>query len=130
MQHPKFSADIGAKIGRVIDIGKLRSKYNTFEAKRQLLAEYDLFMADDRLIASLPGLLGKTFYRNKSKRPIPVRLTAGAEATKDKAERKKKENDDKTIGTPEGVSHEIETALNSTPLNLSATATTSILCLY
>ncbi len=58
---------------KVIGISKLRSKYKPFEAKRQLCASYDLFLADERVIELLPPLLGKTFF-GKKKHPIPIDL--------------------------------------------------------
>merc|ERR1719161_892031 len=61
------------KIYKIIDISKLRLKYESFEARRKLCAFYDLFLADDRIVSILPGLIGKTFYNN-SNTPIPVRI--------------------------------------------------------
>jgi ribosome biogenesis protein UTP30 len=67
-------------------------------------------MVDDRVIKIVAEFLGKTFYQSKAKRPVPIRLTAGAYI--DKSAKK----DDK----------EIEAALNSTYLSMSASANTSI----
>lgn len=50
-------AEIG-KIAKVIGLSKLRTKHESFEAKRQLCAQYDLFLADDRILSYLPKLLG------------------------------------------------------------------------
>jgi ribosome biogenesis protein UTP30 len=61
------------KITKIIDISKLRLKYESFEARRKLCASYDLFLADDRIIPMLPNLIGKVFYK-KRKIPIPVRI--------------------------------------------------------
>ena len=47
-----------AGIAKVIGISKLRGKYEPFEAKRKLCNSYDLFLADDRIIPSLPKLIG------------------------------------------------------------------------
>ena len=52
---------------------KLRKEYKPFEAKRQLLAAFDLFLADKRILRMLPPLLGKGFFIKK-KLPIPVKL--------------------------------------------------------
>ena len=60
-------------LAKVLGVSKLRAKYESHEAKRQLCHAYDLFLADDRIIPVLPKLLGKTFYKKK-KQPIPVRL--------------------------------------------------------
>ncbi|CAL5218961.1 g714 [Coccomyxa viridis] len=64
-----------AKVAKVIGLSKLKSKYESHEAKRNLCAQYDLFIADDRIIPSLPKLIGKKFFQKK-KQPIPVDLTA------------------------------------------------------
>ena len=47
-----------AGVAKVIGISKLKGKYEPFEAKRQLCNSYDLFVADDRVIPSLPKLIG------------------------------------------------------------------------
>ena len=64
----------GLKVAKVIPLSKLRTDYFAFEAKRKLCGSYDLFLADDRILAELPKLLGKTFYKKK-RHPIPVNLT-------------------------------------------------------
>lgn len=61
-------------ISRVVGIEKLKGKFKPFEARRLLLKENELFLADDRVIRLLPGLLGKKFFQAK-KQPIPVSLT-------------------------------------------------------
>jgi len=47
-----------AGITKVVGVSKLRTKYEAPEAKRQLCSLYDIFLADDRVIPSLPKLLG------------------------------------------------------------------------
>ena len=66
----------GAGIAKVVGTSKLRGKYESHEAKRKLCAAYDLFLADDRVLPSLPKLLGKQFFKRR-KQPIPVRLAGG-----------------------------------------------------
>lgn len=102
----------------------MKKRYKAYEQKRALLAEYDIFLVDDRVIKIVADFLGKTFYQSKAKRPIPVRLTAGAYVDKD-AKKNDKEPQN-VVGTPLGVAKEIETALNSTYLSMSASANTSI----
>ncbi|KAF9974988.1 hypothetical protein BGZ73_001481 [Actinomortierella ambigua] len=63
-------------VHKVMGVSKLRDKYKPYEAKRQLCASYGLFLADARVIALLPKLLGKTFFLKK-KQPIPVDMTRG-----------------------------------------------------
>ncbi len=47
-----------AGISKVVGVSKLRTKYEAPEAKRQLCSLYDIFLADERIIPSLPKLLG------------------------------------------------------------------------
>jgi ribosome biogenesis protein UTP30 len=60
---------------QIVGTSKLRTKYESYEAKRNLCRQFDLFLADDRVLPSLPKLIGKTFFRRK-KQPIPIDLTA------------------------------------------------------
>lgn len=64
-----------AGITKVIGTSKLKTKYESHEQKRNLCRQFDLFLADDRILPSLPRLIGKQFFRKK-KQPIPIRLTA------------------------------------------------------
>ncbi|KAJ4289002.1 proteasome-interacting protein cic1 [Kalmusia sp. IMI 367209] len=120
----EFPAALRTKILRVIGVDKLKKKWKTFETKRQLLAEYDVFMVDDRVVKIVADALGKTFYGTKSKRPIPIKLTAGAFVDKSKKDDKKKQEN--VVGTPTGVAKEIEAALSATYVSMSASANTSI----
>ena len=67
--------DLQKHIKRIIGIKKLKERYKSYESRRQLLAEHDVFLADDRAITLLPKILGKVFYSSTTKRPIPVDLT-------------------------------------------------------
>jgi hypothetical protein len=49
-----------AGITKIVGVSKLRAKYEAPEAKRQLCSLYDIFLADERVIPSLPKLLGDT----------------------------------------------------------------------
>ncbi|KAK6441086.1 proteasome-interacting protein cic1 [Oleoguttula sp. CCFEE 5521] len=71
---PAFPAELGKQISRVIGTEKLKAKFSSFEAKRKLLSEHDVFLADDRIITLLPTLLGKVFYKATSKRLVPISL--------------------------------------------------------
>jgi len=101
------SAGLSSVVTRVIGVGKLRKKYKAYENRRQLLGSHDVFLADDRIITMLPTALGKAFYRQTSKIPLPVPLAAG--------------ND-----SPTYLKNQVEKALNSTYVHLSLAATTSI----
>ncbi|EKM79166.1 hypothetical protein AGABI1DRAFT_120606 [Agaricus bisporus var. burnettii JB137-S8] len=61
-------------ISRVVGIAKLKGKYKAFEARRLLLKENGLFLADERVIPLLPKLLGAKWFEAK-KQPIPVCMT-------------------------------------------------------
>lgn len=63
-------ADNGG-VSKIVGLSKLRTKYESHEAKRQLCASYDLFLVDERVVPSLPKLLGKSFFKRK-KQPVPV----------------------------------------------------------
>lgn len=60
-------------IERVVGVEKLKGKFKPFEPRRQLCADHDLFLCDDRVLPLMPKLLGKIFF-NAKKQPIPVNL--------------------------------------------------------
>ncbi|KAK9843779.1 hypothetical protein WJX81_005938 [Elliptochloris bilobata] len=72
----RLKAGQAAGVAKVVGTSKLRTKYESHEAKRNLCAAYDLFLADERILPSLPKLLGKAFFRKK-KQPVPVDLRGG-----------------------------------------------------
>ena len=57
----RAKAQKGLGMAKIVGLSKLRSKFESHEAKRQLCASYDLFLADERVIPSLPKLLGSRF---------------------------------------------------------------------
>ncbi|KAJ3340123.1 UDP-glucose-4-epimerase [Gonapodya sp. JEL0774] len=61
-------------VNKVIGVSKLKAKYKPFEAKRQLVKEYDLFLADERVLPLLPKILGKKFF--EAKNSIRVGITS------------------------------------------------------
>ncbi|GAA5823861.1 hypothetical protein JCM10212_006832 [Sporobolomyces blumeae] len=60
-------------IERVVGLDKLNKKHKTFEAKRQLLKEADLFLVDDRVMPEVGRAIGK-MWRDAKKQPIPVAI--------------------------------------------------------
>ncbi|KAJ3287160.1 hypothetical protein HK104_008732 [Borealophlyctis nickersoniae] len=64
------------RVARVMGVSKLKAKFKPYEAKRQLLGSYDLFLADERVLPVLPPLLGKSFFERK-RHPAPVDMTKG-----------------------------------------------------
>ncbi|XP_023746524.1 uncharacterized protein LOC111894663 [Lactuca sativa] len=65
---------LGIPISKILKLSKLKSDYRSFESKMELLNSFDIFLADRRVIDMLPGILGKVFYKNKKKIPVPVEL--------------------------------------------------------
>jgi len=68
------------QIRKVIGIKELRKAYVQFKHKRELAAQYDVFLCDDRVLSLMPKDLGKVFM-STSKRPLPVRLAQGNAVT-------------------------------------------------
>ena len=58
---------------KVIDIEKLKMKYQQYSKRRELMKKYDLFLCDNRIKFVLRKLLGKCFYVSK-KFPHPISL--------------------------------------------------------
>jgi len=49
----------------VIPFKVLKTEYKPFEAKRRLLGNFDVFLADARIRRRLPSHIGKHFYERK-----------------------------------------------------------------
>uniref|UniRef100_A0A0D6R439 Ribosomal protein L1 n=1 Tax=Araucaria cunninghamii TaxID=56994 RepID=A0A0D6R439_ARACU len=64
----------GLPISKVLKFSKLRTHYNSFEAKRELCETFDMFMTDKSALPLLPKDIGKSFLK-KNKQPIPVDLS-------------------------------------------------------
>ncbi|KAI5367951.1 Putative ribosomal protein L1 [Septoria linicola] len=129
--EPSFPLDVGKRVARVLGMEKLKSKYKSYESKRQLLSEYDIFLADDRIITYLPNVLGKVFYKGGSKRPIPVSLEGKKQNVLENGEKRKKLAEggskvEKKDVRPEDVAHEITKALGSALVHLAPSTTTAV----
>lgn len=61
-------------ITKVISLVKLRKNYKTFQLKRDLCSQFDVFLCDERIYHMLPKVLGKTFFSRK-KEPTPIDVT-------------------------------------------------------
>jgi ribosome biogenesis protein UTP30 len=61
-------------VKKVLGLQSLRKKHARCEQRRQLLARFDVFMADDRILPMLAKSLGNDFFRAK-KQPIPITIT-------------------------------------------------------
>lgn len=82
----KVSAE-EAGVSKVLKISKLKSDYGSLEEKRKLWDEFDVFLAEKRIAESLPGLLGKHFYKNKKKVPLEVELKGGSMSWREEVEK-------------------------------------------
>lgn len=67
------NADIPT-LSKILTLTQLKTIYQTFEKRRELFDEYDLFLVDDALLSSMPQVLGKTFYKNRVSHKFPVNV--------------------------------------------------------
>ncbi|CAG9335801.1 unnamed protein product [Blepharisma stoltei] len=65
---------------KIIGISKLGKNYTQYKDRRELIRQYDLFLADIRVFNMLPDRLGKYFYEKK-KIPCLLNLDDDVEAT-------------------------------------------------
>ncbi|KAL4803208.1 electron transfer flavoprotein alpha-subunit [Aspergillus unguis] len=132
---PSFPQHLASRIDKVIGYSKLKDRYKSFETRRQLLSEHDVFLADDRIVMRLVNTLGKVFYKS-SKRPIPVQLAQiekvdGKRVKKEKpvanaAKKPEDENKISAFASSAIVAKEIEKALNSAPVHLAPATTAAV----
>lgn len=132
IEQANFPLELGKKITRVIGMEKLKSKYKSYESRRQLFGEYDVFLADDRVVTYLPKVLGKVFYKGGSKRPVPVSLEGKRQSVDESTGEKRKklsEGGSKVVKEevkPEDVGRELERALGSALVHLAPSTTTAV----
>ncbi|MCJ1351946.1 MAG: hypothetical protein MMC33_001930 [Icmadophila ericetorum] len=125
--HPTFPPQLGKHITRVIGMSKLKAKYSSYESRRQLLSEHDVFLADDRIITRLPKTLGKVFYQTTSKRPMPVTFQAPKpQGPKKSAGTSQNPSEPRSLHKPELIAREIEKALSCAQVYMATAATTSV----
>ena len=126
---PAFPSTLSSRITRVIGVTKLRERYKSFESRRQLLSEHDVFLADDRIIMRLIQTLGKIFYKS-SKRPIPIRIEqidkVDGKRVKNVKNKQPKEERKANFASPLVVAKEIEKALDSAPVYLAPSTSTAV----
>ncbi|KAL4974255.1 ribosomal protein L1p/L10e family-domain-containing protein [Aspergillus desertorum] len=134
VSDPSFPEHLSSRIDKVIGYSKLKDRYKSFESRRQLLSEHDVFLADDRIVMRLVNTLGKVFYKS-SKRPIPVQLARiekvdGKRVKKDPKQQpqQKKDDEDKVslFASAAIVAKEIEKALSSAPVHLAPATTAAV----
>lgn len=130
LQDDSFPAALKAQITTVIGFSKLKERYKSFESRRKLLAEHNVFLADDRIVTRLVSTLGKAFYKSGVKRPLPINIAAiekvdGKRVKKDQ----RKKNDDSpssAVASPTVVAKEIERALGCAFVHLAPSTTTAV----
>lgn len=121
---PAFPSALSARITKVVGIDKIRKKWSQYEAQRKLFAEYDIFLADDRIVTQLPALLGKTFYKSTAKRPVPVNIAAPA--PKEKKKRKGEKEAKRGAGSVEQVVKAIEKGISGAVVHLAPSTNTAV----
>ena len=126
-----FPLDLAKRIHRVIGIAKLKAKYKSYESRRQLLSEYDVFLADDRVITYLPQVLGKIFYKSSSKRPIPVSLEGKKQDFDEQGNKRRKLSEGGTKAVkvevkPADIAREIQKTLTCALVHLAPSTTTAV----
>jgi ribosome biogenesis protein UTP30 len=128
---PAFPQELSSRIEKVIGFSKLKARYQSFESRRQLFSEHDVFLADDRIITRLIPTLGKIFYKS-SKRPIPIRIAEiekvdGKRVKKDpKAKKPSKEEKSASFAAPLICAKEIERTLNCAAIHLAPSTSSAI----
>lgn len=59
---------------KVFSVSELKAECSTYESRRRLMHQFDLFLADKRILPTLPRIIGKTFFV-QHRYPIPVHIT-------------------------------------------------------
>lgn len=72
-------------IKRIVGVSKFKGKFKSYEAKRLLRSQHDMFLAEDSVVTTLPKLLGKVFYDSK-KTPLAIKIGENINADKVKAQ--------------------------------------------
>lgn len=110
---------LSSRVTRIIGLSKLAARYKSFDNRRQLLSEHDIFLADERILGRLPKTLGKIFYKDSAKRPIPINI-APKSTSKDKNEKKlPKAERQAEVANADVLAKEIQKALACVPVTIS-----------
>ncbi|XP_054285013.1 ribosomal L1 domain-containing protein 1-like [Macrosteles quadrilineatus] len=73
--YEEFLADLEINfINKVMPIRMIRKEYSQYEMRQKLVDQFDIILADSRILKSLPSVLGRAVMY-KRKMPIPVNLT-------------------------------------------------------
>ncbi|KPI43538.1 putative ribosome biogenesis protein C8F11.04 [Cyphellophora attinorum] len=125
-----FPKPVSDRITRIVGFEKLKSRYKSFEQRRALRDEHDIFLADDRIISRLPEALGKVFYKGTSKRPIPVDIAVHDRQDGKRVKTSKGKNDSKiqanNVASPQIIAKEVSRAISAVPVNLKPGTSTAV----
>lgn len=118
----------------VIGLKSLQKHFGkSFERRRQLAQDYQVFLADDRIVTGLAKILGKDFYEATKTRPIPINLQGARENDKDEAGNKRQklaEGGSKVVRadiTPESAAKTISRAIGATTFPVSSATNASVI---
>lgn len=90
------------QVKTIIPVNQLKTEYDQFELKRNLVNSHDFFLVDGRVSGHVARLLGKTFTK---RRKLPTSIRMGSKDLK----------------------HEIDNALNKTSMHLTSNGDTQIM---
>lgn len=117
----------------VIGFKSIKKHYGTsFERRRQLAQDYQVFLADDRIVTGLSKVLGESFYEATKTRPIPINLQGYRENDRDEQGNKRQklsEGGPKVVRadiTPESAAKTIARAIGATTFPVSAGSSASV----
>ncbi len=113
-EYKDLLSELGVKrVSRVVGVAKLKGKFKAYDARRQLLADHDVFLADDRITPLLPALLGKKFFDAK-KQPILVDIRHHSNPTSGSSTSSTSGGDGAASASKKRVAANIDRALSST----------------
>lgn len=118
-----FPEELRKRVTRVIDYKHLTAKVKQYDAQRKLLAEHDIFLADDRIINRLPKAIN-VFYKSTTKRPIPVVFQS--KKPKEQGKRVKRDPNEVNCRPATEVAAEIQKAIGAALVNLSPSTNTAV----
>ncbi|KAK2963856.1 putative ribosomal protein L1 [Blattamonas nauphoetae] len=68
-------------ISQIMTLTETKNNYKAYKDRRLLCSQYDMFLADDRVIPTLPRVLGSVFVK-RNKVPIPVKIKSKEATTR------------------------------------------------
>lgn len=117
----------------VIGFNSIKKNYGkSFERRRQLANDYQVFLADDRIVTGLSKVLGDDFYEATKTRPIPINLQGAKENDKDDKGNKRQKLADggpklvRSDITPESAAKTIARAIGATTFPVNAGSNASV----